>query len=128
MRQVIAGTLLVIYLFSTTELHQFLKLPALVSHFAEHHQENPKLSLWQFLCIHYAHGDVMDADRDKDLKLPFKSFDNCNNTNLISLLPELKFSLVEFFSPETTIELPNYYSSFLGASYLDSIWQPPKQV
>ena len=73
MKRIIALTFLSLYLISTTELHQLLKLPALVEHFSEHQQKDKTITLWKFLCIHYANGNKKDADYEKDSKLPFKT-------------------------------------------------------
>jgi hypothetical protein len=120
-----AISFLFIYLFSSTELSQLLKTPLLVEHFIEHREENKHLTLWQFLHTHYAAGDVKDADYDKDMKLPFKSHDNCVANVLNVYLPIQKVTLAK---PFRFIE--NNYSKpqeqFLHSSFLSNIWQPPK--
>jgi hypothetical protein len=126
MKRIIALTFLSIYLISTTELHQFLKLPALIEHFSEHQQKDKTITLWKFLCIHYANGNVKDADYDKDSKLPFKTIDNCNSSNHITLLPEQKFCFNTILITSEKKVVHKYYPSFSNSSYLKSIWQPPK--
>ncbi len=126
MKRIIALAFLSIYLISTTELHQFLKLPALVEHFSEHQQKDKTITLWKFLCIHYAYKTIKDADYDKDSKLPFKTLDNCNNSNYITLLPEQKFCFDSIFILTDKKVITKYYPSFFNSSYLKSIWQPPK--
>ncbi len=68
-----AVLLLCCYLFSSTALSRFLKVPELIGHYLEHKEKQKHLSLWRFFYIHYFNGDVRDADYDKDMKLPFKT-------------------------------------------------------
>lgn len=126
MKRIIALTFLSLYLISTTELHQLLKLPALVEHFSEHQQKDKTITLWKFLCIHYANGNKKDADYEKDSKLPFKTIDNCNSFNHITLLPEQKFCFNTIFLFTEKKEIQKYHPSFSISNYLKSIWQPPK--
>lgn len=126
MKRIIALTFLSLYLISTTELHQLLKLPALANHFSEHQQKDKSITLWKFLCIHYANGNVRDADYDKDSKLPFKTLDTCNSSNHITLLPEQKFCFNAILLPSEEKVISKYYPSFSNSTFLKSIWQPPK--
>lgn len=126
LKKLFAISFLFIYLFSTTELHQLLKMPLLVEHFVEHKEENKDLNLWQFLKIHYAFGHVKDADYDKDMKLPFKSHDNC-----VSSVSNIYISLLEKVSiqkPLQLLEKKNFETKdgFLLSSFLSNIWQPPR--
>jgi hypothetical protein len=126
MRRIFALAFLTIYMFSATELHQFLKLPTLVDHFSEHKHKDSSITLWKFLCIHYAHGNVKDGDYDKDSKLPFKTNDNCNSTNHITILPEQKFCFNTILVSSEKKVLNKFYPSFSNSTYLEAIWQPPK--
>ena len=126
MKRFFAISFLLIYLFSTTELHQLLKVPLLVQHFIEHREENKQVTLWQFLYVHYAMKDAKDADHEKDMKLPFKSHDNCiaaiSNVYLplsekISIQQPLEYSEKKNFSRE---------DDHLLTSFLSNIWQPPR--
>ena len=126
MKRIIALTFLSLYLISSTGLHQFLKLPALVEHFSEHQQKDKSITLWKFLCIHYAHETVKDGDYDKDSKLPFKTLDNCNSSNHIKLLPEQKLCFNTIILPSEEKVICKYYPRFTNSTFLKSIWQPPK--
>lgn len=126
MKKSISIFLLTIYLISLTELNQLVKLPVLIEHFIEHKQKNTDLSLLEFLDMHYAHGDVKDADYDKDMKLPFKSYDGCISISTIAFIP----NTFEYLDAKPVFtECKSYFfftEKFLEASYLSSIWQPPK--
>jgi hypothetical protein len=70
-RHIGAAVLLLLYLGTATELPQLAKLPMLVAHLIEHAQQE-HLSFGEFIAEHYFKGDVYDADRGRDLQLPFK--------------------------------------------------------
>lgn len=113
------------YLLFATELNQLLKTPLLIEHFITHEKENPKLSFIGFLKMHYFNGNPRDSDYDQDMRLPFKSHNTC--VNLISLNPSFQDTgdyLIKLYSRKIKLYyLPevNYSSTFL-----ESIWQPPK--
>jgi hypothetical protein len=114
------------YLFSTTELHQLLKLPMVFIHFAEHQKENKSISFLRFLDMHYMHGSPRDKDYNEDMKLPFKTADNC--TALVSpvLIPQLvQTPAIPVIIPVET-KMRIFDAWFNPSSYLSSIWQPPK--
>jgi hypothetical protein len=71
-KKLIAILLLSLYLVSTTELYQFLKMPVLIEHYLEHKGENPKITLVSFIKMHYDN-PVKDADYKTDQQLPFIS-------------------------------------------------------
>ncbi|MFA6060709.1 MAG: hypothetical protein WC756_21110 [Taibaiella sp.] len=118
--------LLTAFLFSTTELHQLLKLPVVFEHFAQHRKENKSISFLEFLDMHYMHGSPRDKDYKEDMKLPFKTADNYTATvspALVSqLLPALAFPVI--CSAET--KLPVFDLWFNHAAHLSGIWQPPR--
>ncbi|MFH6964229.1 hypothetical protein [Flavobacterium plurextorum] len=109
---------------SVTQLVELIKLPVMVEHYVEHKEQNPNLTFFQFLCIHYQGQDVYDADYEKDMKLPFKSHTNISSVVFYPLLQEYK-----------TIQKVNYkykkqnlytYSFSYSSISLSSIWQPPR--
>src|SRR5690606_38030001 len=74
MKKMFAIFFLSIYLISTTEFSQLLKFPILIEHFIEHKEKNPKLSVVDFLVLHYNNhleNHPRDDDYDQDQKLPF---------------------------------------------------------
>ncbi|NNU33092.1 hypothetical protein HK413_00860 [Mucilaginibacter sp. S1162] len=89
MKKFAAILLLTAYLFSTTELHQLLKLPVVFEHFAEHRKKNKNISFLQFPDMHYLHGSPKDKDYNEDMKLPFKTADNCTATVSPVLIPQV---------------------------------------
>lgn len=69
--------LLSIYLFSFAEVHNLVKIPVLFQHFKEHKQEDPSISFWDFIRIHYMDPIVVDDDYQRDQQLPFRDADCC---------------------------------------------------
>jgi hypothetical protein len=127
MRKCISILFLSIYLFTVFQINEFMKLPILVEHFIEHQQENPKLQLWDFLCMHYAHGEVKDADYDKDMKLPFKSHHSgcsCSVVTFLAPIQSFNFEYNAFFKARKKRSF-SYTSSFIS-NFHSFIWQPPK--
>jgi hypothetical protein len=118
----------VIYLISSTELHEFLKIPLLIEHFEEHKQEKDKLSFSEFLKGHYVGEENNDIDYNKNQKLPFKSKSDFSHfTNIFSTEPNIFLLCSDI--PITTL------NTFLGiqklnitSNFYSSIWQPPKQT
>ena len=125
LKKLFAISFLFIYLFSTTELHQLLKAPVLIEHFIEHKEENKGITLWHFLYVHYALGDVKDSDYEKDMKLPFKTHHSCVSSFSNVYLPAVKLSIekpLQFIKEEN----PAKNDQFLLTSFLSNIWQPPR--
>ena len=113
-----------VYLFSSTELNQLLKLPLLYEHFQEHHQEDNSLSMLDFIVMHYSSNDVDRTDQD-DMRLPFKSPDGCFSASMFAYISQpLEFTQKFIFVTKEPIN--NYSYLEFSSSYLNSIWQPPK--
>jgi hypothetical protein len=79
MRKLLIIGFIAVHLFGNTELSQLIKLPKLISHFIQHHQQNPDLSFPEFIAMHYGGDDGTTADDNEDRKLPF------HNSNCLSV-------------------------------------------
>jgi hypothetical protein len=115
-----------IYLFSTTELVELLKIPVVFEHFAEHQKNDQSISIFQFLAIHYLHGSPKDSDYDRDMQLPFKT----TTENCFSIVSPY-IPLIEPFSipcpiAKVTKQAIIFPRQNVKSSYLANIWQPPK--
>lgn len=126
MKKTIAILFVSLYLFSTTQLSELLKIPIFVEHYIEHRHENAKITLWDFLWLHYANGNIHDADYDRDMQLPFKALTYPVVACLSFIIP----TPISFTNPlnnnrvekqQAFYESPDYISL-----YLSSIWQPPR--
>ncbi|MEI2737887.1 MAG: hypothetical protein V9F01_03780 [Chitinophagaceae bacterium] len=83
MNKIVAIVLSLLLLNSATELHQLWKLPLLAKHYQQHHREDPSLSLFEFLKLHYsAMEHPNDNDDNEDNNLPFKSAGDITHTDI----------------------------------------------
>jgi len=100
-------------------------MPLLVEHFIEHKHENKDITFYQFLYMHYAMGCVRDADYAKDMKLPFKTHDNCLASIINVYLPSQKVVITK---PVQFIENQHFKTQepSLQSTFLSNIWQPPR--
>ncbi len=115
-----------IYLVSITQFTQFLKVPLLVSHYIEHKKESPKMSLLDFLGLHYKHQDHANKkDTNQDHNLPFLNLNNV--LNVVCLSPHSIY-----FEPNTKVLIINSQKqtllneSYKEFAFLKAIWQPPR--
>nr|WP_255669529.1 hypothetical protein [Myroides oncorhynchi] len=113
-----------LFLISTTEVGQVLKFPLLVEHYIEHTSNNPELSLWGFLQIHYSESHKEEGD-PMDEKLPFVT-----HTHFVTIIaivnpsPILKIERIRINTTDDKIH--SFDEDEVESSYLSSIWQPPK--
>lgn len=127
MRKYFAISLLLVYLFSTTELNQVLKFPLLVDHYFDHKEEMPELTLFQFFHMHYTNPHPKDDKHEKDMQLPFKSHSDCSSALSGTFVPGAFFGL-GWPEPESGLKQAMYKNLFLTNARLSEIWQPPRWV
>ncbi|MFD1631118.1 hypothetical protein [Pseudopedobacter beijingensis] len=124
MKKLLVILSIAVYLTSTTEINQLLKLPILVEHYIDHSQQNPKMSFWDFLVLHYNNHEP-DADYDTDMRLPFMA-----HHEVLSLLAYVDISLYQLNADHTVPQDKKnhtfYKELYLKSRYLSGIWQPPK--
>ena len=126
MKNYIALFLLVCYLLNFTNFGELTKIPAMLEHYKEHQQESPKISLLEFLHIHYAHGIVLDEDFSKDMKLPFKSESAFSQTAFSLFTPFPEFKLHPIFIDTEDAKLSSIKDVDVSSGFQCNIWQPPK--
>lgn len=98
-----------------------LRLPILVQHFLEHRSQVSEMSFLQFLAMHYKTDVAHDST---DMELPFKDCSKSMATASFAL-PEQKTPMP--FEPlARKSEFSSTYISFIPASALDEIFQPPR--
>lgn len=127
MKKLFVFSCLFLYLFTTTEFKQFLKLPIFIEHYLEHKVENPNISLLEYLNLHYLEGFVVDDDVARDMQLPFRSVDHASFNSIIAIEPYLAWldctspfqTYNEQFRLETSFDIPS-------SQFIASIWQPPR--
>ncbi|OAQ41816.1 hypothetical protein A5893_01480 [Pedobacter psychrophilus] len=114
-------------MLSATELNQFLKTPVLIQHFITQETENPELSFFGYLEMHYFNGNPHDSDYDQDMRLPFKSHDNCATVIFLNvqIINQQDFKIQRY--PQI-IKINTLRDISYSSYHLKAIWQPPKFV
>lgn len=102
------------------------KLPALAEHYAEHQKENPGISLWEFIVLHYENNRHHKEDHDKHSNLPYGAqhhdssplqvWFSCTNFN------------VQFCNTLLRTDPASTYISPFESLWQSSIWQPPRNA
>ena len=114
------------YLLSATQLGQLCKLPAIFTHFHDHQQHDPHITLIEFFVIHYASDFVVDEDFEQDQKLPFKSIDNSLSYSLGAIVNQP----IQWQSWHVLCSRIQHSCAFLDtgipSSFIQIIWQPPR--
>ena len=105
-------------------LDQLWKLPTLIQHFKEHNQRDSKVSMAEFLSMHYWGKDINDNDQAQDQQLPFKDFSNY-------VLRPFFFSSAKTFTIRTDFDFfkkdfPLTKDTFFPDTYLSSLYRPPQ--
>jgi len=114
-----------LYLLSTTEAYQLLKIPIILEHFHEHQKENKDITFLEFLDIHYMHGSPMDDDYDRDMQLPFKTMNHHVNMTPVHV-KDLTSSTLSILSPTRETVFVVVDDQGIPSRYLSSIFQPPR--
>lgn len=125
MKKLISILLLSLYLLSTTELYQLLKVPILIEHFMEHKKLNPDMTLEAFLKTHYDN-PVKDADYKTDQKLPF-IVHSAPLVLFFTLSPSFTFDIKNTHVNQVQyLKIPSYDDIFYIKGFSNSIWEPPR--
>lgn len=124
-KKLISIVFLTLYLVSTTELYQLLKIPVLVEHYFEHKALNPEMPLVAFLKTHYDH-PAKDGDYGKDRKLPF-----IVHSNTLTLLFTLSSGFIfesknNNFKGSRSHKIPSKDEDFCYKGFAGSVWEPPR--
>ncbi|NBU04883.1 MAG: hypothetical protein EBT39_00830 [Sphingobacteriia bacterium] len=126
MKKLIAISFLFVFLFANTELHQLLRLPMLIHHFSEHHDQEPDESFADFLNEHYSdHHNHSDNDHHDHDNLPFKTKDCATAHVSLAFLNHIQFSVLRPTAFYDKIS-PIYNGAFYSSAVVSNIWQPPK--
>ena len=125
MRKLIPILLLLFVTTSATDIIQFMKLPALTSHFFEHKANSSHLSFVDFLMMHYTGHDHNDQDQEKDMQLPFKDMHHFSQS-MYSWSIQKRINPFDLIiqSQRSAIVIYDEYSDY--STFTSSIWQPPK--
>ena len=126
LRRSIAILLLGVFLSTTMEAHQLLKLPALFEHLSEHRSDGP-MSWTKFLADHYFHkGDHADQ-RHQHHDLPFQGDNHCATQTIHSKLPEGSLVGCNILNA-LDLGLIAMDEGMPIRSGSSDVWQPPKRA
>lgn len=112
-------------LLANTAVGELLKLPQLLHHYLEHHDDDRDISFFQFLKKHYAEEASTQASHHNHSQLPFKS-------QTIGCLHQIILLQVQNTACITApvIQEPTKFfrnpQQFLLSTTLSNIWQPPR--
>jgi hypothetical protein len=124
MRKTLVILLMLVHLTGNTEVGQLFRVPQLITHFFQHHRQDPGISFGEFIVMHYLGDDGTTADDDTDKELPCRN--TGHNTIALSFSPmvnEIPFS--ELF----LLNSPDYNSRLLSgitSKHVVLILQPPR--
>ena len=124
MRNTLTIGLIMIHLFAHTEAGQVFRLPNLLTHFFQHHRQNPSIDFFQYIAMHYGGDDGTHADDDKDDQLPCH---NPHNNTLSIVYPAIENEIPSF---AINIPLASGYGSILKSGipskHVFRLLQPPR--
>jgi hypothetical protein len=122
----LAGILLIsVYMLSFAELNNLLKIPVLFEHYKEHSQQEPGISFWSFIKLHYLDPVIVDEDYQKDQQLPFRDTDCCLMT--VSSACECLQVTVEIDKPAEITREFHLFNEVNKPQFVSfDIFQPPR--
>jgi hypothetical protein len=112
-----------VFLISSTELHEFARLPRLMLHYFHHHQEDPSMSLGGFIQLHYQTDHPADNDERDDQQLPFKSGSLNIQSDITNSIWPAPVNLTYFTIIET---LQAWYMEGVPRHRAYAIFHPPR--
>ncbi len=127
MRQILALGLISVHLFGNTELGQVFKLPKLIAHYHQHHRQNPGVSFFNFLFMHYIGDDGTATDDNDDMQLPFHDYHHSCISFVIGPVSTMEPSLEQVYDPMQII-YGGRLLSYKPQEHFHKILQPPRFV
>ncbi|MBK9734269.1 MAG: hypothetical protein IPO92_04585 [Saprospiraceae bacterium] len=125
----VAKLLLCLYLFSFTPLKEFTRIPLLIFHYHDHSNEDPDMSILQFLTAHYLKGQIKDADFNQDMQLPFKAVnDICTFPLFIFHIYDIDFNLDSRIPNDIISKMIPFDQLFVYKQLSSGTFHPPKNV
>jgi hypothetical protein len=119
-----AISFLLIFGCANTELGQLLKLPVLVHHYLEHHDDDAG-TFANFLHKHYDEENSHPSPNSEHEKLPFKCHDLGFSQATFIYQSPFGFE-IKNYRPVQSKQRAVYSVSFHSSYILSRIWQPPK--
>jgi len=117
--------LLVIFLFSASDVKELLKVNVLVEHFWETKKDDSSISFLHFLVMHYITDDSNSKDDGRDMQLPFKSPYSFSAHSSNTFIPTQPIEQLQATClAECRILFPS--QDLIVQGYNSSVWRPPQ--
>ena len=124
MRKTLVILLISLHFVGNTEAGQLFRLPKLVTHFLQHHRQDPSIGFFDFMAMHYGGDDGTTADDDFDKQLP------CHNASPHTIAMAYSPMVTEIPFIETPSPGVPVYSNRLldgvSSKHVSLILQPPR--
>ena len=121
----LALLLMLVYGLSATACREWLKIPALFSHYSVYSSTTGK-GIPAFLHDHYLHENDQGKDDLEDTSLPFHTADYAGQSQFTSLAPDSEPEWIVCMHAQGSIHDPLFYDEMIPAGYQACIWQPPR--
>lgn len=107
-------------------LNQFPRIAMLIVHFMEHQERDNKITLADFLNMHYMGHDANDGDDQKDAQLPFKSLSALSMVQFTYPTPiEITLSNLDFLAE---INHSHFWYQDVSDPHIISQLRPPSPI
>ncbi len=123
MKRTLIGIWALLFLSSSTELHELAKLPVLLGHYSQHHAQDHTMTFFDFLKLHYLAYHPNDNDDKNDNNLPFKSMTDLMHVDIPVLYPPEEAGKLFFFH---ALKLACKYTEGIPVKTSFSIFHPPR--
>jgi hypothetical protein len=111
--------------FRVSIINELFQMGQLVNHFHAHESENPEMTIWTFIQIHYINETLVDEDYAEDMKLPFKTSEKISGPIVAKIFPEsFDQMMISIESSDSFIEF--FGNQFIAQDITRNIWQPPR--
>jgi hypothetical protein len=107
-------------------LPELAKIPFLIHHFEEHQAENPNISFFHFLKMHYADATHQQKDANRHGDLPLKNIHAHAFEHFVPYSEPILLQVIRFLFHK--IQFKQYFilKSWHDSQNLKSIFQPPR--
>lgn len=125
LKRILSILFLFTYLLVATGFNQLLKIPALVGHYYEHNRLDNPVSPGLFLYMHYFGSDMNSSDDQRDMQLPFKSYQSgiAGDFQSVPQHPAL-FSFASVYFQK--VQLRPTTDLVVDSHFFPLVWQPPR--
>ncbi len=111
-------------MLTQTPVQQLLKLPVFFAHFVEHREENARISILEYIQLHYFSGNPKDEDYQRDNQLPFRETAVILLQSAVEVPEQMSVQLEPVVYRATNFPLQK--TPMVHSGHTLAIWQPPR--